>query len=254
MPSKGCGSCRAFGLLPPRGDVCGVGVGDGDGGAVVSRGSGPAGSRVHVHRASGLRGPRGRAAGGEVLMAGFTVSVDRADGERREVCAGCCRAFGCYYRVGTGVAAWPVACLALWGSLGRLLETLCCACPYISRCLGNCETLHLKLFGELRNPTFHAVWRIHSFSSVVITDLDNVGNSCSQSYCVSSFRLDHFPPPHPSFVSSWHSTAIARKRALSTQDPAFCILQNRAFPPNMRAQREPQNRVRDRTTLNHTTQ
>ena len=28
MPSKGCGSCRAFGLLP-RGDVCGVGVGDG---------------------------------------------------------------------------------------------------------------------------------------------------------------------------------------------------------------------------------
>ena len=224
---------------------------DGDGGAVVSRGSGPAGSRVHVHRASGLRGPRGRAAGGEVLMAGFTVSVDRADGERREVCAGCCRAFGCYYRVGTGVAAWPVASLALWGSLGRLLETLCCACPYISRCLGNCETLHLKLFGELRSPTFHAVWRIHSFSSVVITDLDNVG---TQSIILCQQLSVGSLPPTPSFVSSWNSKAIARKRALSTQDPACCSLQNRAFPPNMRAQREPQNRVRDRTTLNHTTQ
>ena len=224
MPSKGCGSCRAFGLLP-RGDVCGVGVGDGDGGAVVSRGSGPAGSRVHVHRASGLRGPRGRAAGGEVLMAGFTVSVDRADGERREVCAGCCRAFGCYYRVGTGVAAWPVACLALWGSLGRLLETLCCACPYISRCLGNCETLHLKLFGELRNPTFHAVWRIHSFSSVVITDLDNVG---TQSIILCQQLSVGSLPPTPSFVSSWHSKAIARKRALSTRrtDPAKFLNQS----------------------------
>ena len=81
-------------------------------------------------------------------MAGFTVSVDRADGERREVCAGCCRAFGCYYRVGTGVAAWPVACLALWGSLGRLLDIVL-RMP-----------LHLTLSGELRNPTSQAVWGI----------------------------------------------------------------------------------------------
>ena len=81
-------------------------------------------------------------------MAGFTVSVDRADGERREVRAGCCRAFGCYYRVGTGVAAWPVASLALWGSLGRPLDIVL-RMP-----------LHLTLFGELRNPTSHAVWGI----------------------------------------------------------------------------------------------
>ena len=54
----------------------------------------------------------------------------------------CCRAFGCN-RVGTGVA-----CLAPWGSLGRLLDILL----HMS--------LHLTLFGELRNPTSHAVWGI----------------------------------------------------------------------------------------------
>ena len=49
--------------------------------------------------------------------------------------------------------------------------------PYISRCLGNYETLHLVLCGESTG-----------ISSVVITEqLDNVGNFCSQSYCVGNF-------------------------------------------------------------------
>ena len=79
-----CRMLQCFWLLP-RGGVCGVGAS----GAVVSRGFGgragrPAGSRVH--RASGLsRGPRGRA-GGEVLVAGCTVSVDKADGEGSVPC------------------------------------------------------------------------------------------------------------------------------------------------------------------------
>ena len=185
-------------------------------------------------------------------MAGFTVSVDRADGERREVRAGCCRAFGCYYRVGTGVAAWPVASLALWGSLGRPLDIVL-RMP-----------LHLTLFGELRNPTSQAVWGITKpyISRCVENPQFLVGGDHRFGQCrqllftiilCQQLSVGSLPPT-PSFVSSWHSTAIARKRALSTQDPACCSLQNRAFPPNMRAQREPQNRVRDRTTLNHTTQ
>ena len=77
------GQCRKLPRfwLQPRGDVCGFGVAS----AMAARpcrvgpgvGGRPAWSRVH--RASGLRGPRSRA-GGEVLVASFTVSVDNADG------------------------------------------------------------------------------------------------------------------------------------------------------------------------------
>ena len=42
---------------------------------------------------------------------------------RRGVCAGCCRAFGCY-RVGTCVAR-PLWLLSPQGSSGRLLDTCC---------------------------------------------------------------------------------------------------------------------------------
>ena len=49
------------------------------------------------------------------------------------------------------------------GSLGGDKKTFCWKWPYISRCLGNCESLHLTLFGELRCPTSHEL--------------------CSQSHC-----------------------------------------------------------------------
>ena len=92
----------------------------------------PAESRVH--RASGLslRGPQGRAAGGEVSVAGLTVSVDEADGEGSVSDAAVLLAATAWGR------AWR---LALGGSLGRLLDILLHM------------PLHLTLFGEFRNPT-----------------------------------------------------------------------------------------------------
>ena len=96
-------------------------------------------------RVSGLRGPRSRA-GGEVLVAGCTVSVDKADGEGsvpcHRVCAGCCRAFGCY-RVGT-----CVACLAPWGS-GRILDILL-AVDHETRYIYERRCRNMHLYGARR--------------------------------------------------------------------------------------------------------
>ena len=186
----------------------------------------PAGSRVH--RASGLRGPRSRA-GGEVLVASFTVSVDNADGgEGSEPDAAMFLAATAWGRVrrrrrrrrgrvawvrgsragglrgaaftelrGVGVVgavlvggevvvagctvsvdkadgegsvpdaavrlaatawgrAWPVWLLGLSGATARHFVAHAPTShavwgitkPYISRCLGNYETLHLMLCGE----------------------------------------------------------------------------------------------------------
>ena len=68
-------------------------------------------------------------------MAGLTVSVDKADGEGSVSDAAVLLAATAWGR------AWR---LALGGSLGRLLDILL-HMPYISRCLGNFETLHLTL-------------------------------------------------------------------------------------------------------------
>ena len=77
---------------------------------------------------------------------------------RRGVCAGCCRAFGCY-RVGTCVArpVWLLKSSGVFGATPRLLKITL----HLTRCLGNYDSLHLTLFVALRCPTsLTSVWRI----------------------------------------------------------------------------------------------
>ena len=82
----------------------------------------------------------------------FWLLLPRGDGRGRVACrlSGSLGLFGattrhCVAHAPTSHAVWEITK------------------PYISRCLGNYETLHLTLFGELRNPTSHAVLRIHRY-------------------------------------------------------------------------------------------
>ena len=97
----------------------------------------PAGSRVQRSpvRVSGVLG----AMCGEVLVAGFTVFVDRADGEGSVPEAAVLLAATC------GDVRGLSSCLAPQGSLGPRKDILVKM------------TLRLTLFGELRIPTPHAV-------------------------------------------------------------------------------------------------